>query len=93
MNITPDLPADQVDYIIFAPTGDVTDFTPFTRARAVLSLWAGVEKIVGNDTLRIPLTRMVDTGLVESGAAYADLVDARYVEPMQSITLDGATGE
>ncbi|TMV73687.1 glyoxylate/hydroxypyruvate reductase A, partial [Thioclava sp. BHET1] len=41
-------PADpaQVDYIIFAPGGDIADFAPFTRAKAVLNLWAGVEKIV-----------------------------------------------
>lgn len=54
---------DEVDYIIYAPNGPVQDFTPYTRAKAVLSLWAGVEKIVGNQTLRIPLTRMVDDGL------------------------------
>jgi glyoxylate/hydroxypyruvate reductase A len=29
----------------------------------VLSLWAGVEKIVGNDTITQPLCRMVDPGL------------------------------
>ncbi len=54
---------DEVDYIIYAPNGPVQDFIPYTRAKAVLSLWAGVEKIVGNQTLRIPLTRMVDDGL------------------------------
>jgi hypothetical protein len=31
------------------------DFTPFTRCKAVLSLWAGVERIVGNPTLTQPL--------------------------------------
>lgn len=54
-----------VDYIIFAPNGPVEDFTPFTRARMVQNLWAGVEEVVGNPTLTIPLTRMVDTGLTE----------------------------
>lgn len=52
-----------VDYIVYAPNGPVQDFTPYTRAKAVLSLWAGVEKVIRNETLRIPLTRMVDTGL------------------------------
>jgi glyoxylate/hydroxypyruvate reductase A len=55
-------PAD-VDYIIHATGGPVTDFAPFTNTRAVLSLWAGVEKIVGNTTLTQPLCRMVDNGL------------------------------
>ena len=52
-----------VDYIVYAPDGPLSDFTPFSRAKAVLSLWAGVEKIVGNDTLTQPLCRMVDPGL------------------------------
>ena len=54
-----------VDYLVYAPNGPITDFTPFTRAKAVLGLWAGVEGIVGNETLNIPLTRMVDYGLTE----------------------------
>lgn len=54
-----------VDYIIFAPAGDVEDFTPFTNARMVQNLWAGVEEVVSNPTLHIPLTRMVDSGLTE----------------------------
>jgi glyoxylate/hydroxypyruvate reductase A len=41
----------------------VQDFTPFTRLKAVLNLWAGVEEVVGNPTLRVPLARMVDSGL------------------------------
>ena len=54
-----------VDYIIYAPSALLQDFTPFTRCKAVLSLWAGVERIVGNATLTQPLCRMVDTGLTE----------------------------
>lgn len=65
VDVRPDHAPKSVDYIIFAPNGPVTDFTPFTKAKAVLSLWAGVEKIVGNETLKIPLTRMVDQGLAE----------------------------
>ncbi len=55
-------PAD-VDYLIYSPAGSIRDFTPFTRAKAVLSLWAGVERIVDNPTLTQPLTRLVDAGL------------------------------
>ena len=54
------------DYIIYAPTSDLQDFKPYTRAKAVLSLWAGVEKIVTNDTLTMPLARMVDPGMTQS---------------------------
>ncbi|WP_208352536.1 2-hydroxyacid dehydrogenase [Pseudaestuariivita rosea] len=56
---------DQVDYIIYAPNSGVTDFTPFTRAKAVLNLWAGVENVVHDETLNIPLARMVETGLTD----------------------------
>ena len=63
--LSDDFPAAEVDYIVYAPNGPVRDFAPYTRAKAVLSLWAGVEKIVGNPTLTQPLTRMVDRGLAE----------------------------
>ena len=61
---------ETVDYIIFAPGGTVTDFTPFTRCKAVLSLWAGVEKYVGNPTLTQPLARMVNPDLTEGMVEY-----------------------
>lgn len=58
-----DFPPDEVDYIVYAPNSQVQDFTPYTRLKAVLSLWAGVETITGNETLKVPLARMVDLGL------------------------------
>jgi glyoxylate/hydroxypyruvate reductase A len=54
-----------VDYIVYAPNSDLKDFTPYTRAKAVLNLWAGVEGSVGNKTLTLPLARMVDPGLTQ----------------------------
>jgi glyoxylate/hydroxypyruvate reductase A len=62
--------AEAVDYIVFAPNGPVQDFRPYTRAKAVMSLWAGVESVVGNATLTQPLTRMVDGGLAEGMVEY-----------------------
>lgn len=58
-------PPEAVDYIVYAPVSPLQDFAPYRRAKAVLSLWAGVERIVGNPTLTQPLTRMVDPGLTE----------------------------
>jgi glyoxylate/hydroxypyruvate reductase A len=60
-----DFAPETVDYIVYAPHPELTDFTPYTRAKAVLGLWAGVENIVTNETLTQPLTRMVDRGLTE----------------------------
>lgn len=54
-----------VDYIVYAPSSPLQDFSPYTKARAVLSLWAGVERIVSNPTLTQPLCRMVDPSLTE----------------------------
>lgn len=52
-----------VDYIIYAPHDGLGDFTPYTKTKAVLSLWAGVERIVTNHTLTQPLARMVNPDL------------------------------
>ncbi len=62
--IMPDDPGS-IDYIIYAPSSEMEDFTPFTGAKAVLNLWAGVEGLVTNASLTQPLARMVDPGLTE----------------------------
>ncbi|MCG6904674.1 MAG: glyoxylate/hydroxypyruvate reductase A, partial [Rhodobacter sp.] len=41
-NLGRDLDPETVDYIVYAPNPDLTDFTPYRNARAVLCLWAGV---------------------------------------------------
>jgi glyoxylate/hydroxypyruvate reductase A len=56
---------ETVDYIVYAPGSGLEDFRPYTRCKAVLNLWAGVENVVGNETLTLPLSRMVDPGLTE----------------------------
>lgn len=55
----------ETDYIVFAPNGPVKDFAPYTKTKAVLSLWAGVETVVDNATLTQPLCRLVDTSLTQ----------------------------
>jgi glyoxylate/hydroxypyruvate reductase A len=65
VDLSPDHSPETTDYIVFAPKAGLEDFRPFTRCKAVLSLWAGVETIVGNQTLTQPLARMVDPGLTE----------------------------
>lgn len=64
-HLSRDITPEDVDYIVHAPNGPVQDFRSFTRTKAVLGLWAGVEKVVGNPTLTQPYTRMVDDGLTE----------------------------
>jgi len=64
-NLGTDIEPQDVDYIVFAPNGPISDFSVFPRLKAVLGLWAGVEGVVGNTSLEVPLTRMVDGGLAE----------------------------
>lgn len=59
-----------VDYIIYAPNGPLTDFTPFTNVKLVQNLWAGVEVPTANKTLLQPLARMVEPGLTLGMADY-----------------------
>lgn len=63
-DLSRDHPPEDVDYIVFAPNGPVKDFTPYTKTKVVMGLWAGVETVVGNETLTQPLARMVDDGLI-----------------------------
>ena len=55
----------QVDAIIYNPEGPLQDFSPYPNLKAVLNMWAGVEAVIGNPTLKVPLTRMVEPGLTE----------------------------
>ena len=59
------LPPSEVDYIIYAPNSSIKDFSVFTNLKAVLNLWAGVEDVVNNKTLKVPLAKMVDEGLTQ----------------------------
>ena len=65
VDLRQDFPPADVDYIVYAPNSPLQDFTPYTRTKAVLNLWAGVEAITGNETLTQPLARMVDDGLTD----------------------------
>jgi glyoxylate/hydroxypyruvate reductase A len=65
VDLRTDFAPKDVDYIVYAPNSPLQDFTPYTRCKAVLNTWAGVEAIVGNRTLTQPLCRMVDHGLTQ----------------------------
>lgn len=54
-----------IDWIVYAPSSALQDFSPYTAAHGVLNLWAGVEEVEGNRTLTAPLARMVDAGLTQ----------------------------
>ncbi|MBW7921546.1 MAG: glyoxylate/hydroxypyruvate reductase A [Rubellimicrobium sp.] len=68
--LAPDLPPGEVDYIVLRPGAVGADFTPFTRAKAVLSTWMGVETLVTNPTLTQPLARMVEPSMTRGMTEY-----------------------
>lgn len=58
------VPPGEVDWIVFAANGPVTDLRPYTRLKAILNLWAGVETVLALDLPPgVPLCRMVEPGL------------------------------
>lgn len=81
------------DAIIHAPgypeDGSPMDFAPFTRARLVQSLWAGVERIAPNPTLTQPLCRMVDPGLAQGMVEYCTGWTLRAHLGMDRFVQDG----
>ncbi|MES0863848.1 glyoxylate/hydroxypyruvate reductase A [Ruegeria sp. SCPT10] len=92
VNLATNMEPDQVDYVVYAPNGGLLDFTPYSRLKAVLSLWAGVESIADNETLTVPLARMVDNGLTQGMTEWALGHTLRYHLGMDAhITVqDGA---
>lgn len=81
------------DAVIYAPgypeDGSAMDFAPFTNARVVQNLWAGVERIVGNESLTQPLCRMVDPGLSQGMVEYCVGWVMRAHLGMDSYAQDG----
>lgn len=78
-----------VDAILITPDTPIRDFAPYANARLVQSLWAGVERITGNETLTQPLARMVDPGLAEGMVDYClGWVMRRHLR-MDRYTQDG----
>lgn len=66
VEIAPDgTPPGDIDYLVYNIDSGLTDFTPFTRLRAILNTWAGVEAIVGRLSWpdHVPFSRMVEPGL------------------------------
>ncbi|MGB0505778.1 MAG: 2-hydroxyacid dehydrogenase [Pikeienuella sp.] len=61
-----------VDVVVVNPNGVVSDFAPYSNAKMLQSIWAGVEVFLANKT--IPdgpiLTRMVEDGMTEAMSEY-----------------------
>ena len=56
----------EVNYIIYSPNSNLKNFNSFPNLKAILNLWAGVEKVVTNKTLNVPLIRLIDKKMTQS---------------------------
>ncbi len=54
---------DDIDFIIYAPNDQNSDFSKFKNLKAIFSLWAGIETIIANKSIKVPIIKMVDKGL------------------------------
>ncbi len=70
----------EVDYLVWNVDSGVTEFGAFTRLRAILNTWAGVEGVVGRVRwpAHVPLVRMVEPGMNEGMAEYFAAHALRY---------------
>ncbi|GAA6187961.1 glyoxylate/hydroxypyruvate reductase A [Litorivita sp. NS0012-18] len=63
--IGPQVDPQEARYLLISVKDAPQDYAAFPRLRAVQTLSAGVEHVAGNPTLRVPLARLVDTGLTQ----------------------------
>ncbi|MGA0963465.1 MAG: 2-hydroxyacid dehydrogenase [Paracoccaceae bacterium] len=92
INLSDNHQPELVDYIVYAPNSPLQDFTPYVRCKAVLNLWAGVEAIVNNPTLKVPLTRMVDHGLTRGMVEWVTAQTLRHHLNLD-LFIHGQSGE
>ncbi|MEM9138629.1 MAG: glyoxylate/hydroxypyruvate reductase A [Pseudomonadota bacterium] len=78
------LPADaareDVDYLIYNIDSGISDFSPYTRLRAIMNTWAGVEAVLKTLTWpdHIPFCRMVEPGMTIGMVEYFLAHTMRY---------------
>lgn len=82
----------EVDYLVYNIDGGIRDFTPFTRLRAILNTWAGVEQIVGKLDWPdgVAFTRMVEPGMTQGMAEYFTGHAMRYHLDIDRFQADSA---
>lgn len=89
-----DASPEEIDYIVYNPFGEIRDFTPYTRLRAILNTWAGVEKILGHVALPegVPFVRMVEKGMNQGMSEYFAAHALRYHLDIDRALAQSAAG-
>lgn len=94
VDFRPDAAAGEVDYLVYNIDSGVRDFAPYTRLKAILNTWAGVEKVVGHLDwpAHVPFTRMVEPGLTEGMVEFFVGHVMRYHLDIDRALTDSASG-
>lgn len=94
LRVVPDAAPEAVDYLVWNVDSGVTDFAPYTRLRAILNTWAGVEGVVGRVRWpdAVPLVRMVEPGMNEGMAEYFTAHVLRYHLDIDRAQAQSAAG-
>ncbi len=94
LKVVPDAPPAEVDYLVWNVDSGVIDFAAYTRLRAILNTWAGVEGVVGRVRWpeHVPLVRMVEPGMNEGMAEYFAAHALRYHLDIDRAQAQSAAG-
>lgn len=94
LRVAPDAPPEEVDYLVYNVDSGVSDFSPYTRLRAILNTWAGVEQVVGRIAWppHLPFVRMVEPGMNEGMAEYFTAHALRYHLDIDRAQAQSAAG-
>lgn len=94
LRLVPDAAPADVDYLVYNIDGGVTDFSPYTRLRAIMNTWAGVEAIVGKIhwPAHVPFVRMVEPGMTEGMSEYFVGHTMRYLLDIDRAQAQSAAG-
>ena len=69
---------ENIDFVIYSPIDKEEDFSKFTKLKGIFSLWAGIEKVITNNTIQVPLIKMVDEGLTKGMIEWCTAHTLRY---------------
>jgi glyoxylate/hydroxypyruvate reductase A len=94
LRVLSDARPGEIDYLVYNIDSGVTDFSPYTRLRAILNTWAGVEKVLDRISwpARVPFVRMVEAGMNEGMAEYFTAHALRYHLDIDRAQRQSASG-
>lgn len=92
--VRPEAPAAEVDYLVYNIDSGITEFSAYTRLRAIFNTWAGVEAVVGHITFPegVPFCRMVEPGMTEGMSEYFVAHTMRYLIDIDRAQAQSAEG-